>query len=112
MRSYAPICSSTTSTMFSEQFFRQSYTGRDMKIKRKKLTCRSTRYKLTASEAIGIIAFLCNDRYTGVSSGQFSGVMCHFCVCFKILKQNAKSVVKLGIGRLVINRNNPSSLTC
>ena len=29
VRSLAPICSSTTSTLFSELFYRQSHTGRD-----------------------------------------------------------------------------------
>ena len=33
--SLAPICRSTTSTLFSEHFFRQSHTARDRQIKRK-----------------------------------------------------------------------------
>ena len=34
VRSLAPICRSTTSTLFSEHFFRQSHTARERKIKR------------------------------------------------------------------------------
>ena len=61
----------------------------------------------------------CLEKYSALSnfsdsldSCQLSGVMCHFCVCFKIIKQKVKSMVKLGVGGLVINGANPSSFTC
>ena len=57
VRSLAPICRSTTSTLFTEHFFRQSHTARDRQIK----SYRITRYKLTAPGAICIIAVPCND---------------------------------------------------
>ena len=40
VRSFAPICSSTTSTLFSEHFSRQSHTGRNRKMKRKSCSLR------------------------------------------------------------------------
>ena len=68
VRSLAPICSSTTSTMFSGTCFKQTHTKKVNKEER--LLCRISRYMLTVTWVTDITSLTCRARKTRVSGGQ------------------------------------------